>query len=67
MLELHLMNIRLRKISLPSKFLLAVYKFSAIEKSLSDGADVALGPKYSFAKAETVASYDFFFQYIMEL
>ena len=34
------MNTRLRKVSLPSKFLLAVQKFPAIEKSLSNSADV---------------------------
>ena len=56
MLELHLLNIRLRKVSLPCKFLLAVEKFSAIEKSLSDSADVTAGPKYSFAWAASVGS-----------
>ena len=40
------MNIRLGKVSLPSKFPLAVSKFPGIKKSLSDGADVAVGPKY---------------------
>ena len=70
MVELHLINIRLQKVSIPSKFLYAVWIFSAIENSLFAGADVAVSPKKSLANTASVeSSSDFFLakHYILDL